>query len=53
MINKVIELNTTKIVYVYTNLDVFEPNINHKLLFRIFGNLTILKQRHYYRRFYH
>jgi hypothetical protein len=50
MINRLMELNKKK--YVYTNFELSEPSINHKLPFGIFKNLTSLKQRHFHLHFY-
>jgi hypothetical protein len=46
------ELNNKK-NYIYTNFELSEPSINHRLSFRIFRNLTSLKQRHFHLHFYH
>jgi len=47
-LKKLTELKTKKNIYVYTNLELSKPNINHMLLFKIFRNLTPLKQRHFH-----
>jgi hypothetical protein len=47
---KIISLLNIKkiIVYVYINLTLSEPSINHRLPFKISENLTSLKQRHFH-----
>lgn len=39
-------------MYVYTNFELSEQNINHRLQFKIFRNLTPLKQKYFHRRFH-
>ena len=47
---KIISLLNIKIIiiYVYTNLKLSKPSINHRLPFKIFKSLTSLKQRHFH-----